>query len=234
MVHRGDIKMTKLMLDRQDFITLSVLGKTLDVGTNDGSGWQASHNRLGIEFNRDNDWLTHFDCDMWVHPNMVRGDAHKLPFFDKSFDTIVFGDVMEHVVDPYIVLKEALRVAKSRVVITVPNEYVWHKSLKPFADIEEHLEEIGKTLDEEAYDNTIGHQSTYTQCVDFVPESVMPHLNHLRRFSFIGLTHLIKSSIDHLHDLVSFNTLYHPLGSGNEAPDMGYFSVIIDIGGVPA
>lgn len=222
----------KFMLDRQDFITLNVLGKTLDVGTNDGSGWKASHSRLGLEFNRDNDWLVHFDCDDWLHPNMVRGDAHKLPFADDSFDTIVFGDVMEHVVDPYIVLNEALRVAGKRVVITVPNEYVWHSSLKPFADIEDHLKEIGKTLDEEAYDNTIGHRSDYTKCVDFVPESAMPHLNHLRQFSFMRLSHLINTCIDPLSDLVSFNTFYHSLGSGNEAPDMGYFSAVIDIGGV--
>ena len=225
---------TKFTVDRQDFISLNVIGSVLDVGTNDGSGWKASHDRLGMKFNKDNDWLTYFDCDLWVHPNMVRGDAHKLPFVDNSFNTVVFGDVMEHVVDPPTVLSEALRVAENRVVITVPNEYVWHKSLKPFADIEDHLKEIGKTLDEEAYDNTIGHKSTYANCEAFVLESSMPHLNHLRQFNFSSLSKFINECINSSRDMVSFNTFYHSLGSDNEAPDMGFFAVIIDIGGMPA
>lgn len=219
----------KVLFDRQDFIVLNVIGETLDVGSNVGSGWEVSHNRLGLEFKRDNDWLTCFDCDEWLHPNMVRGDAHRLPFADDSYDTVVFGDVMEHVVDPPTVLLEALRVARKRVIITVPNEYTWHASLKPFADLEDHLKEIGKTIDEEAYDNTIGHISTYTKCVDFVPESKMPHLNHLRQFNFHTLSNLIDACVNPAGALISFNTFYNPLSPDNEAPDMGFFAAVIDI-----
>jgi len=49
--------------------------------------------------------------------------AYNLPFSDKSFDTVVFGEVLEHLGMPLIALQEAGRVARQRIVITVPNDY---------------------------------------------------------------------------------------------------------------
>lgn len=58
------------------------------------------------------------------HIELIKGFAEKLPFKDGSFDRIVCSEVMEHVRNPEIVLKEMKRVAKpeARIVITVPNE----------------------------------------------------------------------------------------------------------------
>ncbi len=58
-------------------------------------------------------------------------DAENLPFSDKQFNCAILGDILEHVKDPVQVLKEAKRVANN-VYITVPNEWEWDKSLKPF------------------------------------------------------------------------------------------------------
>lgn len=52
-------------------------------------------------------------------------DAHfikdKLPFEDKSFDTVIMFELIEHVRNPDEILKEAKRVAKKNMLITVPN-----------------------------------------------------------------------------------------------------------------
>ena len=44
-----------------------------------------------------------------------------LPYADGAFDTVVLLDVLEHVYDPASLLREAGRVARERVIISVPN-----------------------------------------------------------------------------------------------------------------
>jgi SAM-dependent methyltransferase len=44
-----------------------------------------------------------------------------LPFRDRSFDTVLIFEVLEHVADVNNVLREAFRVARKNVLITVPN-----------------------------------------------------------------------------------------------------------------
>jgi len=44
-----------------------------------------------------------------------------LPFDDDSFDTVIMFEVLEHVQDSNRILKEAKRVAKKNILITVPN-----------------------------------------------------------------------------------------------------------------
>jgi ubiquinone/menaquinone biosynthesis C-methylase UbiE len=44
-----------------------------------------------------------------------------LPFPDRSFDTVLVFEVIEHVTNLEKILKEAFRVARKNVLITVPN-----------------------------------------------------------------------------------------------------------------
>jgi methionine biosynthesis protein MetW len=46
---------------------------------------------------------------------------NKLPFPDESFDTVIMLDILEHLYDPELVLKEARRVSRKSVIIGVPN-----------------------------------------------------------------------------------------------------------------
>src|SRR5258708_37519722 len=59
-------------------------------------------------------------------------DASQLPFPDESFDTVVLGEIIEHLTQPERVLREAKRVLRhgGRVIITVPyglNAFPDHK-----------------------------------------------------------------------------------------------------------
>ena len=54
-------------------------------------------------------------------------DAKHLLFPDKSFDTVLLFEVLEHVDKPEDVLNEVRRVAKKNVLITVPNCTQFHR-----------------------------------------------------------------------------------------------------------
>jgi ubiquinone/menaquinone biosynthesis C-methylase UbiE len=64
-------------------------------------------------------------------PDVV-GEAENLPFPDKSFDVVCLGELLEHVPDPQVVLREAARVARKKVIVTCPDEFGWSEDLKPF------------------------------------------------------------------------------------------------------
>lgn len=61
-------------------------------------------------------------------------DAAKIPNPDKSFDVVCACELLEHVDDPLAVLQEAVRLARYRVIVTVPNEWEWPEPLKPFTN----------------------------------------------------------------------------------------------------
>lgn len=63
-----------------------------------------------------------FDMDKYRYKDFVQGDAHHLPFKAGSFDTVLISDVLEHVVDPVKVCKEATRVCR-RLILTIFEEW---------------------------------------------------------------------------------------------------------------
>jgi hypothetical protein len=48
------------------------------------------------------------------------GDARALPFEDDSFDTVLLAETLEHLENPGLAWSEACRVARGRVIMTVP------------------------------------------------------------------------------------------------------------------
>jgi ubiquinone/menaquinone biosynthesis C-methylase UbiE len=50
----------------------------------------------------------------------VQGDALHLPFADGAFDTVLLPEVLEHLHEPVAALAEAARVARRRVVASLP------------------------------------------------------------------------------------------------------------------
>jgi len=190
-------KIQCLSVHRYTWLKANAVGKVLDVGTQDGSGWKMPPDFQPIE-------ITYFDCDVWLGPKpFVRGEAAHLPFIDESFDTVVLSDILEHVPsDPIDLLLEAKRVTKYKVLVTVPDEYAWHKSLSPFKTREEWIEEAG-SYKEFIRRATIGSQ--YAKCVRYIDDRKLPHIHHLRWFTLESLRKLIVAtnmqghSIQHLH-----------------------------------
>ena len=65
--------------------------------------------------------LTLTGVDVLLRPDaripVVKFDGRQLPFPDRSFDTVMFCDVLHHTHDPVGMLHEAVRVARHAVVI---------------------------------------------------------------------------------------------------------------------
>jgi len=50
----------------------------------------------------------------------VGGDGRALPFLTDSFETVILAEILEHVTEPRKFIREALRVARRRLVVTIP------------------------------------------------------------------------------------------------------------------
>lgn len=58
-------------------------------------------------------------------PDVVVNVEHGLPFRDRSFDTVVAFDILEHLDNIHYVFDELCRVAQRYVIIGLPNMYEW-------------------------------------------------------------------------------------------------------------
>ncbi|MGB9879386.1 MAG: class I SAM-dependent methyltransferase [Anaerolineae bacterium] len=69
-------------------------------------------------------WIVNMDIAPQRHlPGMVQGDATRgFPFPSRFFDAVIMAEVLEHLVEDWIALKEAYRVLKDNgnLIITVP------------------------------------------------------------------------------------------------------------------
>jgi len=106
--------------------------KIVDIGCGDAYLWK----RFNV-YGHEN--VTLVDIDSYPHPNFVRADAHNLPFEDKTFDIALLCEILEHVRDPVQVLKEAKRVTKEKILITVPDEDNWISLYRPKTPIWKEL-----------------------------------------------------------------------------------------------
>lgn len=105
---------------RVERMALRCVGSVLDVGSADGFTTQifqmAGHKVHACD-------ISQTRIDRVRETYGIEGtvcDGATLPFEDGQFDTVVLGEVLEHVENPGLLFSEAARVAKERVVISVP------------------------------------------------------------------------------------------------------------------
>lgn len=92
--------------------------RILDVGTGSGLFAEAfalrNMNVTGID---KNPLMVKAATDLVQNARFREGCAENLPFKAKTFDLVFIGHVLHESDDPYLVLKEAQRVAKSRIAV---------------------------------------------------------------------------------------------------------------------
>lgn len=90
--------------------------KLLDIGCREGN-YSVVAEREGFE-------VISVDINCYsTLKNFVLADVRKLPFKDRSFDSIIAFDVIEHVAETHYALSECKRVLKDKgkMVISIPN-----------------------------------------------------------------------------------------------------------------
>jgi SAM-dependent methyltransferase len=145
---RGNEKLSyKCYLDRKQMLNF-LKGKILDIGCNGGL-----FHKLLIE--KGGDEVIGLDIEIKNYwENMVRGDAHFLPFKEEIFDSIFAGEIIEHLIDPVKFLKECEKVLKTGgiLIITTPNPYC----LVLFY-IKDKIISIGKNFSFSEKEEELGH-----------------------------------------------------------------------------
>jgi 2-polyprenyl-3-methyl-5-hydroxy-6-metoxy-1,4-benzoquinol methylase/spore maturation protein CgeB len=133
-LYRGEIlnaETQRRARDRVDWLVAQARGEVLDVGCSQGIGsfLCARHGLRVLGIDRETDRIEQAIAERARKPAEVAarvefrvGDASHLEADDDSFDTILLGEVLEHLDDPQPVLAEAARVCKPDgiVALTTP------------------------------------------------------------------------------------------------------------------
>jgi 2-polyprenyl-3-methyl-5-hydroxy-6-metoxy-1,4-benzoquinol methylase len=102
---------------RVRIMSSSIKGKTLDVGCNSGilHGYLSEKHEdlFGID-----SVVTNYK------DNVARGVGEYMPFKDEVFDSVVGGEIIEHLKNPEVFIGECFRILKSkgRIILTTPNK----------------------------------------------------------------------------------------------------------------
>ena len=113
-IHGGYVYNRRVrVLARELSALLPANGQVLDVGCGDGL--------LAALMQKEKPNVVITGIDVLVrdhtHIPVVKFDGTTIPFPDRSFDTVVFVDVLHHTNDPVWLLREATRVARNTIVI---------------------------------------------------------------------------------------------------------------------
>jgi len=125
--------------------------RLLDVGTAENPVWYEYTNIVTV------------DIDPKVQPDII-ADAEQLPIGDKRFDVVCLGEILEHL-QTQKALQEAKRIAKKSVLMSVPNEYLWPITLKPFQNPGHVRFYMVETFEEEM--KKVGFKNLYMYQCDY-------------------------------------------------------------------
>jgi len=188
-----------LMMHRFEFQTRFAIGDVLDIGCADHAQWRYPIPQESITNPPHIKSVTLVDCDQWNNTlgfKFIRAFAENIPLPDRSIDTVIYGDILEHINDVDIVLKEGKRLTRDRIIITVPNEYKWLQDspyVQRFITRDTHIAN-GEDMHELSKDCSIRHPSGL--CSDALDDVDFHHIHHQRFFNEETFTKLIESNFD--------------------------------------
>lgn len=110
---------------------LKAIGATslLDIGCADGSFCffclkeGIVKNTIGIDpWAEGIDWATEYSLRMDLNAHFIQGIFEDIKIGEYNFDAIHLGEILEHVIDPVVILRSLRRHHPKGIVITVPTE----------------------------------------------------------------------------------------------------------------
>lgn len=100
--------------------------RVLEVGCNEGWVAKAVMEERGFECVAvDNRLEARIASEQCFGIEVINADANKLPFADSEFDTVIMGELLEHMPNPGVALAEGIRVSKGHIIITIPIGAYW-------------------------------------------------------------------------------------------------------------
>ncbi|MDP2666547.1 MAG: methyltransferase domain-containing protein [Candidatus Diapherotrites archaeon] len=124
------------MRNRIDTLLASLSGKVLDIGGSAGT----LHDELKKRF--PDSQIVSLDIELiHVRTNQVLGDGQRMPFEDRSFNSILAGEVIEHVANPKAFIDECWRVLEHNGVLALstPNQKSWLNRITHSYEMPLHL-----------------------------------------------------------------------------------------------
>ena len=136
-----DSELQRITRDRIHWMCAEARGRTLDLGCSQGIATilLAREGLAVVGVDHELDRLTYAIADLRREDPSVRlragfigAEGSALPFADGSFETVLLGEILEHLVRPEVVLAEATRVLRrgGRLVVTTPWGYHPHHDHK--------------------------------------------------------------------------------------------------------
>jgi ubiquinone/menaquinone biosynthesis C-methylase UbiE len=153
-------------MDRIEFLLSAAKGRALDVGFN--PYYKKLHEMISEKAGEKNT----IGIDIVVkefEPNIARASAEKMPFPGKRFDSIIAGEIIEHLKGPDLFVKECSRVLKKGglLALSTPNKKSWvnrafHSYEAPLHFSLFSLEELKALLEKEGFKIKQIHMFPYT------------------------------------------------------------------------
>ena len=110
-------------------------GHVLDIGCGIGDFLKFRANTVGVDINQE---TVNHCCEMGLNAQVMKENI--LPFESKIFDAVVLDNVLEHIIDPTLLLIQIARVLKSKgkLLVGVPGKkgYKRDSDHKVFYDLE--------------------------------------------------------------------------------------------------
>jgi hypothetical protein len=124
----------------------------------------------------------HYDIDDWskYHKHFKQGDASDLPFADRSFDTVIMGDIHEHAMDPQAITREGARVADRILCMTIFEEWELPGPGQWVQEGQDNSDEESRRL---GYKDRMDYQDKVYPDKVTVDDVITPHLIHINQFT---------------------------------------------------